>query len=105
MFFHSVYLLQSSSTFVGLRRSFYIAFSAILLLLATMTIISNALMGQLMWIDHRNVPGGPAAYFAEHVTDWWQTLGSATSAVMNLMGDGLLVRVHISSHNCTLTIV
>lgn len=47
--------------------------------------------GQLVWIDHRNDPGGPARYLVDHGLTWFSILGSAADVVANVMGDALLV--------------
>jgi len=48
-------------------------------------------MGQLMWIQHRDDPGGPYAYFVASANSWFETLGTATDIVANIMSDALLV--------------
>jgi hypothetical protein len=50
-----------------------------------------AVFGQYMWIEHRDVEGGPPAYVAEHISDWYNTWGTAAGIMMNFMSDGLLV--------------
>ena len=52
----------------------------------------DALWGQYMWIDHRNYPGGPLAYFAATGDAWYNGVGLAIGAAVNILGDGLLVR-------------
>jgi len=46
-----------------------------------------------MWIEHRDVEGGPAAFFGENVAAWYNTLGTAADVTANVFGDGLMVRV------------
>jgi len=70
---------------------FYIAYGAIILVLITFATSANAVYGQLMWIEHRDYPGGPAAYFMENASIWVQTLGSAADVTGNVMGDALLL--------------
>lgn len=45
-----------------------------------------------MWINHRDIPGGPAAFFGENVTAWYNTFGTSAAAASIFMGDALLVR-------------
>lgn len=71
----------------------YITYGTVILILLTIDISTNAIFGQLMWIEHRDVPGGPAAYMGENLTLWVNTLGTASGVAVNFMGDALLVRV------------
>ncbi|PAV21721.1 hypothetical protein PNOK_0167800 [Pyrrhoderma noxium] len=52
---------------------------------------SDALYGQLMWIEHRDFPGGPVAYFIANSSIWDQDLGTTAAMVTNWLGDGLLL--------------
>lgn len=63
----------------------------ILLILMTFAFATNAVMGQLMWINHRNDEGGPLAYFAASTNSWFETLGTSLDVVANIMADALLV--------------
>ena len=53
--------------------------------------IGNALAGQLMWIDHRDYPGGPLGYYSVESTFWFSILGTTASVVQSFMNDALLV--------------
>ncbi|KAJ6460368.1 hypothetical protein C8R47DRAFT_1161039 [Mycena vitilis] len=44
-----------------------------------------------MWIEHRDVDGGPAAYFANNIALWYNTLGTAADVAANVLGDGLML--------------
>ena len=88
----SVYLLASNPTHdkVGKRRNqFLIGYSVILLILMTFAFSTPVLMGQLMWIEHRDFPGGPLSYLLSHGSSL--IVGLGTSIVGNFMGDALLV--------------
>jgi hypothetical protein len=50
-------------------------------------------MGQLMWIEHRDFPGGPFPYYLSQGNNWIEVLGSSTDIAGNFMGDALLVSV------------
>jgi hypothetical protein len=67
------------------------AYGAVLLFLFTIQFISEALWGQYMWIDHRNYPGGPLAFYAASQAAWYVIIGLVATAVVNILGDGLLV--------------
>ena len=90
----TVYLLTSNPTHdkAGKRRRwFFIGYSVILLILMTFAFSTNVLAGQLMWIEHRDSPGGPFEYFLSQGSRWIGVLGSSTDIVGNFMGDALLV--------------
>ncbi|TFY83148.1 hypothetical protein EWM64_g865 [Hericium alpestre] len=90
IFFQSIYCLLTRSS----RRQhtlFYIAYSVIMLLLLTIAVATDSVLGQLMWIEHRDIPGGPPAYLQQSLTTWWQTLGSTADLASNVLGDGLLL--------------
>jgi len=77
---------------VGRRGDqFLIGYSVILLILVTFAFFTNVLMGQLMWIEHRDFPGGPFSYYLSQGSGWIEVLGSSTDIAGNFMGDALLV--------------
>ncbi|KAJ7454745.1 hypothetical protein FB451DRAFT_1373402 [Mycena latifolia] len=90
MFFQSVYYLKigpgSSKT-----KMFYIGYSAALMVLITFALACNLYFGQQMWIDHRDVDGGPAAFFGENIAAWYNTFGTAADVTANVLGDGLML--------------
>ncbi|KAJ6501621.1 hypothetical protein C8R47DRAFT_969868 [Mycena vitilis] len=95
MFFLSNYFLLYSS---GAQKHdarkesfFYIFYGSVMLILWTIASSCNAAFGQNIWIDHRDVPGGPAAYLFENLSAWYNTLGTVTGICMNFMADGLLL--------------
>ncbi|TFY81067.1 hypothetical protein EWM64_g2946 [Hericium alpestre] len=89
--FQSIYYLFTRRTSHRTHTRFYVAYGVVMLLLFTISLAVNALLGQLMWIDHRDVPGGPAAYLEENLASWWQTFGTTASVATNILGDGLLL--------------
>jgi len=64
-----------------------------MLLLWTVASSCNAVFGQLIWIDHRDVLGGPAQFLADNLSAWYNTLGTVTGICMNFLADGLLVNI------------
>jgi hypothetical protein len=91
----SVYLLLNDQS----RRSqkiFYMVYSVVILICMTISKAVNTRLGQLMWIDHRDFPGGPAAYWAANNGVWYNILGAASDVFANIMGDALLVRLPCS---------
>ncbi|GAW03173.1 hypothetical protein LENED_004874 [Lentinula edodes] len=72
-------------------QTFYVYYGAVLIMMVTIAVITDALWGEYMWIDHRDVSGGPLAYFEATTSMWMNVLGSAADATANIMGDGLLL--------------
>lgn len=72
-------------------RLFYVYLGAVILVLVTVVVFTDAVFLQLMWINHRNDPGGPLGFLAENSSVWWQTLGTGCNELTNLIGDGLLL--------------
>ncbi|TFY78128.1 hypothetical protein EWM64_g5886 [Hericium alpestre] len=89
--FRSIYYLLTRRTSGRQHVPFYVVYSVIMLLLMTIGMATDSVLGQLMWIEHRDVPGGPPAYLQESLTTWWQTLGSTADLASNILGDGLLL--------------
>ncbi|KAJ7124760.1 hypothetical protein C8R43DRAFT_1135441 [Mycena crocata] len=90
MFFLSSYFLLHSSD-ARKESFFYISYSSVMLLLWTTASSCNAIFGQFIWIDHRDVLGGPAAYLDDHLSAWYNTLGTVAGICMNFLADGLLL--------------
>ncbi|KIK58063.1 hypothetical protein GYMLUDRAFT_246427 [Collybiopsis luxurians FD-317 M1] len=86
----------SSYPFSGSTRhaAFYIMYGATLVILWTIALACNALLGQNAWIDHRE--DGPAAYIADNLSAAYNTLGTTAGIMMNFLSDGLLIyRCHM----------
>ncbi|KAJ7482630.1 hypothetical protein FB451DRAFT_1029873 [Mycena latifolia] len=95
MYFQSVYYLKTGE---GSRRVkiFYIGFSSALTALTTISLACNLYYGQAMWIEHRDVDGGPAVFFTTNIAIWYNTLGTAADVTANVLGDGLMLyRCHV----------
>ncbi|EMD31796.1 hypothetical protein CERSUDRAFT_162569 [Gelatoporia subvermispora B] len=73
------------------QATFLIAFSTALLLLITVYMSTEAVFGQEMWIVNAGFPGGANAWFAANVSVWYQTMGTASFVVLQLLADGLLI--------------
>ncbi|KAG0700582.1 hypothetical protein DFH29DRAFT_931310 [Suillus ampliporus] len=87
---YSTYLLMASRK-VMQRRTFYICFGGFLLILLTISVASNLAMGDLMWIENRNIPGGPPAFLAANMAAWYNDFGTAADTAANILADGLLL--------------
>ncbi|KAJ6570247.1 hypothetical protein DFH09DRAFT_425544 [Mycena vulgaris] len=90
MFFQSVYYLNVGP---GSRKSkmFYIGYSTAMMVLITFALSCNFFFGQAMWIEHRDVEGGPVAFFGENIAAWYNTLGTAADVTANFLGDALML--------------
>ncbi|KAJ6448890.1 hypothetical protein C8R45DRAFT_1045530 [Mycena sanguinolenta] len=95
MFFQSVYHINAGA---GSRKSkmFYTGFSMVLTALITIALSCNLWFGQAMWIEHRDIDGGPVEFFNENIAAWYNTLGTAADVSANVLGDGLMLyRCHV----------
>ncbi|KAJ7462821.1 hypothetical protein B0H11DRAFT_1735164 [Mycena galericulata] len=91
MFFLSNYFLLYSSSDARKESFFYVFYGSVMLILWTIASSCNALFGELVWINHRDVMGGPAEYLFDHLSAWYNTLGTVTGICMNFLADGLLL--------------
>ncbi|KAL1941534.1 hypothetical protein VTO73DRAFT_6973 [Trametes versicolor] len=83
-----------------------IAFSTVLLVLNTIYYTTQTYFGQQMWIVHADYPGGMDAYLAANVAVWYQTWGTATVTVSNLMADALMMyRVYVIWDNASVVVI
>jgi len=93
MAWHSIILLKEIRGPTHRRiRNGYISYTISMVILMAFALAANALMGQLMWIEHRNDPGGPMQYYTEKSTVWFNVLGSVTDIFADFMSNALLVR-------------
>ncbi|KIK36888.1 hypothetical protein CY34DRAFT_489634 [Suillus luteus UH-Slu-Lm8-n1] len=90
LYVYSTYMLMTSSKPMQ-RRLFYACFGGLLFLLLTVSSASNAAFGELMWIERRNNPGGPPAFFAANLAAWYNAFGTAADCASNILTDGLLL--------------
>ena len=92
LFFASVHCISCRPSEYRKSQKFYIVYGAILLALVTIPLASSAQWCQFIWIEHRNYPGGPVAFYRVSEGAWYNALGFAANAAANFLGDGLLVR-------------
>ena len=71
---------------------FFFIYSTMLLILVTIDMATNAVWGEIMWIDKRDNPGVPA-FIVQDSSVWYQIFGSTTVIIMVFMGDALLVSI------------
>ena len=92
-FFASVYCIFHRPSNYRKRQKFYIIYGAILFALVTIEVSMNAMWGTLMWIDHRNDPGGPVKFYGVSEGEWYNAVDLTAHATANVLADGLLVRL------------
>ncbi|TDL29699.1 hypothetical protein BD410DRAFT_833964 [Rickenella mellea] len=68
-----------------------LVFVCALFTLGTITIACNTKFSEQMWIDDRNIPGGPIAWLETHYSDPVNTLGNAAYIFANFLADGVLL--------------
>ncbi|KAL0066823.1 hypothetical protein AAF712_006226 [Marasmius tenuissimus] len=103
--FDSIALLRerrySSNRFTGIVRTqdniagnrvFLIAYVLVMLVCMTFALATNGLAGQRMWIEFRDVEGGPFQQFTDTASNWENVTGTAFDQFGNFLGD-LLLRV------------
>lgn len=74
-------------------KTVYTIYTLILTFTIGISIATDALFGQLAWIEHRNdLPGGVAQWIAVNIGQWYNTLGSVAGHMVIYMGQGLMVR-------------
>ncbi|KAH8078065.1 hypothetical protein BXZ70DRAFT_689954 [Cristinia sonorae] len=95
---YGIELMMYFSTLRELRRrartrqswKFYCIYSTLLFVLVTIDMATNAVWGEIMWIDKREDPG-VLTFIMEDLSVWYQIMGSTTVVIMVLMGDALLL--------------
>lgn len=92
IFFSAVYCVRHRPSRNRKSQRYYVAHGGILLALTTIEVVVDTTWGRLMWIDHRNDPGGPLGFYSASVSTWYCILKVAACAMANILGDGLLVR-------------
>lgn len=88
----SVWALLENTSTTRLRRSIYILFSSVQLLLNAIVFMATPYSGMMAWIGTRDhFPGGPFAYFnSEALVDRVSLLGNMTQTIAGTLNDGLL---------------
>ncbi|KAJ7650703.1 hypothetical protein FB45DRAFT_888553 [Roridomyces roridus] len=90
MAFMSAYFLSTSSK-TDNSRCFYIIYSSILLVLITIAMSCNLFFGQMMWIEHRDVPGGPVEFFSDNIAAWYNTFGTAADVTADVLSNAMML--------------
>lgn len=94
MSFHSIWLFREyRSKNEGTTNSIYVWYSLAMVILLGFALAANLLFGQFMWIEHRNFPGGPIAYFNAESTIWFEVLGTVADVLADYLSNALLVNI------------
>ncbi|KAI9566060.1 hypothetical protein HD554DRAFT_2174751 [Boletus coccyginus] len=92
-----VLYLKTMRVFLGRSRErhesdvFFAAFSTVMLLLVTCWVVSDAMIGEDIWLLDRDYPGGPLAYLTGPPSDWYNRFRTVVTIIMQQMADGLMV--------------
>ncbi|PPQ70119.1 hypothetical protein CVT26_013404, partial [Gymnopilus dilepis] len=105
MVFHSYYILKGLAEDDFRWRQFYIYYGFIQLFLVTLRSALNAVTGQLMWIDHRNVSGGPFAYYITLSGNWYGISVVICAILSFALTDALLIYRCYIIWNCDWRII
>ncbi|KAK7045123.1 hypothetical protein R3P38DRAFT_2508878 [Favolaschia claudopus] len=89
LFLQCVNALRNGKTAVRNRE--LLGFICILFVLGNIGNATNILFGQKTFIDNRDYPGGPNAYFIEQSTDWSAVVCNSVYIVNTWLQDGLLL--------------
>lgn len=69
--------------------------------LGTIDIACNTKFGEMMWIDDRNIPGGPNAWLEAGYSTPVNVLGNASYIFSNFLADAMIVRSLHAAYGCT----
>lgn len=100
MYGQSVYFLLTGNSGSFRKRMFYIIFGGVMTILITIATTTNAYFAQQIFIENRDFQLGPVGYYGLHISDWYNTFGSASDIAANFLGDGLLVSVIRDKNHC-----
>jgi hypothetical protein len=91
LYFVSIRVFLTSAQSTRSRKVFYISFGGVLVFLNTIVFASMPLLGQLMWIVHRDEVD-PLMYYEENsLKAWYVIAGSLAQTATNFLADALLV--------------
>jgi len=62
-----------------------------MLFLETIETATNVFMGQAMWLERRDSPGGPFGYYISNNNIWFNIFGTACAILSNALNDGLMM--------------
>ena len=63
-----------------------------MLVLSTIWVITQAIIGQKMWLRNVSFPAGADEVWAENISAWYMDMATLSLTVLQLMTDALMVR-------------
>ncbi|KLO07054.1 hypothetical protein SCHPADRAFT_922993 [Schizopora paradoxa] len=90
IFFIAIYLMSRPDT-KRKNSGFYVAFICVLFVLGTTQFATNSRYYQMMWIDNRDFPGGPIAFFTSQFSIPSNTVGGVAFILSDFLADSILV--------------
>jgi len=92
-----IFYLRTMRILLARRRKpyqfdvFFAAFSTVMFLLITSWIAADARLGEILWLQDRNYPGGPMAYLISPSMRPYNHYDAAVTIILQQMTDGLMV--------------
>ncbi|ESK84237.1 hypothetical protein Moror_3806 [Moniliophthora roreri MCA 2997] len=86
--FTTIYLLIiDRSRRTRKQKIFYVSYIISIVLVQALAVASNTALGYLMWLEHRDFPGGPMAYYTGITTSWNNFTGISSIELTNFLGN------------------
>jgi len=90
IFTATIYFMTRHSATGRISKTFF-ALTCALFTLGTITVSAKTKFYQMMWIDDRNIPGGPPSWILNHYNNPVETLADASYITANFLADGALI--------------
>jgi len=91
VFFSALYFMTHQGSQTKSRQWGFIAFITALFALGTINIACNTKFSQMMWIDDRNIPGGPNAWLSGDYNTPVNVLGNTAYIFSNFLADAMII--------------
>ncbi|KAK7022040.1 hypothetical protein VNI00_017075 [Paramarasmius palmivorus] len=90
--FTTIHLLYHDRSKSRNQKIFYITYVVIILAAQTIVVATSAFAGWMMWIVHRDFPGGPMAWYSSNASKGWNNYAGIVSVkVTSWMANGLSI--------------
>jgi len=105
IFSATLYFMTRSNATGRISKTFFVLTCA-LFTLGTITVSAKTKFYQLMWIDDRDIAGGPPSWILNHYNNPVETLADASYITANFLADGALIyRLYVVWNNSLLIII
>ncbi|KAA1476441.1 hypothetical protein DENSPDRAFT_861195 [Dentipellis sp. KUC8613] len=91
VYLQTVYLMLRSPSLTGKSLHIYLISGSIINIGMTIAVAANDAFAQLMWIEHRDFPGGPLGYLSAKSSLWVNTFSTAGGILAQIVADGILI--------------